>query len=526
MFVLRGFAMSRRKILGDISTALKGGAFVLLSSLLISASSLNAADYGKSSMSSGGGGNYSSGSSSGSSESENEFENYPFKKAQGSISAEQVCGIRLKKNKMILLSYDHEYSEEQLKDDENFSDTDFFKKYPKLLSVELSEMDMSDEVIENLQAYLPNDLKMLIIDSCKVSKKNGYTLLSDLIERHPSLISLRVRMYSTTVSQSEQIADVLSRLKKLKYLGVGFGQVDDKTQANLAECLQQSSDNLRDLSLSWMEVAEEESKSEESDNEESDSKGASSLVEALKKTAPKLQSLELAFLKLPEKSVMDWFNSLEKCKELKNLTVYVGNMRNYAKVVRNDSAEALGSAVGGMKHLEKLDISYMNVGGDFIKPFAGYLKSNAKLSILNISGNPIDADGAGILASSLKETGVLQVLMANDCAMENQTFSELSKFFDTGALTSIYLKNNKIQEGIRQVPFKNMTTLQVVDLANNSMTDEDILYIAENSPDSLQAVNCSGNSGLNEMGKLERQGLRDKLENLKLNGLKTAFFGI
>lgn len=525
MFVLRGFTMSRRKILGDISTALRGGAFVLLSSLLISMSSLNAADSSKSSTSSNSGGSYSSGPS----ESENEFENYPFKKAQGSIPAEQVCGIRLKKNKMILLSYDHEYSEEQLKDDENFSDTDFFKKYPKLLSVELSEMDMSDEILENLQAYLPNDLKMLIIDSCKISKKNGYTLLSDLIERHSSLISLRVRMYSTNASQSEQIADVLSRLKKLKYLGVGFGEVDNKTLGNLAECLQQSSNNLKDLSLSWMEIANGEDKSEEdnnNNNEEDASNGANGLVEALQKVAPRLQSLELAFLKLPEKSVIDWFGSLEKCKELKNLTIYVGNMRNYVKAVRNDSAETLGTAVGGMKHLEKLDISYMNVGGDFIKPFADYLKNNPKLSILNISGNPIDVDGASTLANSLKETGALQVFMANDCAMENQTFSELIKFFDTSALTSMYLKNNKIQEGIKQVPFKNMTSLQVVDLSNNSMTGEDIAYIAENSPDNLQAVNCSGNSGLNEMSKLERQDLRDKLENLKLNGLKTAFFGI
>ena len=231
--------MNKREVLGDISVVLKGGTLALLSSLLICCNLAEAAP-----SSGGGGGGYSQQQGE---EANAEFENYPFKKAQGSLPADQVCGMRIKNGKIILLGYDHTFGEEQMKDGEDFSDPNFFKKYPKLMSVEMSAVQLTDEALENLQTYLPSNLKMLIIDSCAIGKKN-YPVLADIIEKHNSLVSVRIRQYSATPEQAGTIVDSLMHLENLRCLGLGLGQVDEKTVGMIGNCIHKSKDTLKDLS--------------------------------------------------------------------------------------------------------------------------------------------------------------------------------------------------------------------------------------------------------------------------------------
>ena len=473
-------------------------------------------------MSGGGGSSSSSASNNG---EESDSENYPFEKASGNIAEDQVCGIRIKEEKSILLGTDHTFSELNQKNEGDFDDVNFFKKYPNLLSVEFSGIELTDEALQNLQTFLPENLKMLIIDSCKISKK-GYELLAKLIESHPDMVSVRVRMYSAKANQSEIIINSLAELKNLKYLGLGFGKISEKSLGALGEYIG-SLNELRDISLSWMNTDEDGDSEDDSEEKENrNTNGYDKFISGFSMIASDLTGIEFAFIEFPEKAAKDLFTELDKCRSVSKLTLWIGNMNKYGRVATNDCASKFGDALTNMKQLANLDISCMGLDTNFLKVFADSYTSNDALTALNISGNKIEKESAAALGESLKDATNLQILLANDCEMEDQAVGDLFKNLGNAALKCVCLNNNKLKDGVKQIPIKNMADLQGIDLSGNEMGKEEIEYLSENTPDNLKIVRCDNNKGLKSMSRAELTELIDKLEQKNMEGQTVGFMGI
>ena len=467
-------------------------------------------------------------SNGGNGEENNDSENYPFEKAQGTVADDQVCGLRIKEEKTILLGVDHTFSELSQKNEGDFGDINFFRKYPNLMSVEFSNIELTDDAIQNLQTFLPENLKMIIIDSCKISKK-GYALLAKLLKSRKEIVSIRIRMYSANADQSATIIDSLGELKNLKYLGLGFGKISEKSLGTLGEYIGQLKD-LKDISLSWMGITEDDD-SDSNDKDDNDDQRKNSneydqFLSGFSLIASSLTGIEFAFIELPEKVSEDLFTELDKCRDVNKLTLWVGNMNKYERAATNECAKRLGDALTNMKSLTNLDISCMGLETSFMKTFANCYEIGDALTALNISGNTLEADAAAPLGESLKNATNLQVLLANDCKMENQALGDLFKNLGNSALKCICLSNNKLKDGIKQLPIKNMTDLQGIDLSNNEMGSEEILYISENAPDNLKIVKCNNNKGLKEMKRAELTDLIDKLEQKNMEGQTVGFLGI
>ncbi|MDR0753498.1 MAG: hypothetical protein LBE95_02430, partial [Holosporaceae bacterium] len=114
-----------------------------------------------------------------------EENNYPFIASPNKFAPTEVAGIRIKNGKATLLSFDNKFFTEKLPDDFSFSDLNFFRRYSKLVSLELNGLELTREMLENLIKFSPSGLKGFLVRSCSIEEEN-YPLLANLIEAHKS----------------------------------------------------------------------------------------------------------------------------------------------------------------------------------------------------------------------------------------------------------------------------------------------------------------------------------------------------
>ncbi|GHU16000.1 hypothetical protein FACS189472_00080 [Alphaproteobacteria bacterium] len=495
----------------------------------------------------------------------------------GRIAEDNVAGICIKKNEIILLGYDKKYTSEPLKDGETFSDINFFKKYPKLVSVEFTEIELPKERLENIQKFLPKNIKNIVIDSCKIESEN-IEQLADVIKKRKKIKNVTIRLIDNGTEALGRILSAIAELSNLTTLCLTFDKVTKELCQTISKIIKRSSKTLANVTLAWDSLDEQdaggekeaetkkdtdgekekeaeketdgekenedkkkaEGKKDEEDKKESDGEketeaekeadGAkeSAAYQLLAESIGKInepKTFELSIMKIiDEKSTTDLFSGIAKLTKLSTFKLFLGNISVQNRVELFANAETLGNSLKEMTQLVALDISGMMLPKDVMQVLAQDLKNLEKLKSLDLSGNAITPECAEALAESLKGKGLI-TLAVNGCELTASTFSTLCKALDNSPLTILYASNNAIKEGIKSLPVKTMTNLKVVDFSKNEIAFDNTMELIKLTAEhpNLQCICFGNNAPLDE----NAQSKRDDLENWKReNKCHTAFLGL
>jgi Ran GTPase-activating protein (RanGAP) involved in mRNA processing and transport len=440
--------------------------------------------------------------------------NYPFIAASNKIAPAEVAGICIKNGKAILLSFDNKCSAESLPDDFSFSDLNFFRRYPKLISVELNGLTITSEMLENLIKFLPSGLKGFLVRSCSIEDGN-YSLLANLIEMHKSISSLSIIMPTLV---GDGVTAILAALKDhaMKYLGLTVDELSTDDSNLLAKIISNSAQTLHGLSLGWNKI-------------NSKGKNPYQKISMAISKIKNLKKLEFTVLTLTENDLGQIAEFLKNCKGLNALKIYFGNLKKLNHVRLFKCAQALKEALSHLTALESFDISSMELPPEVMQLMLEAIGSMKKLNILNISGIALNEKGAQILSESLKECDSLTTLMANHCEINPKILSVLFKVMDGSPLRYIYLRGNMIKEGVRSFPIVRLSDARIIDFSQNGIIYEDARAFIEStkSHSNLYAVNFSGNTEIEDVSGAERTSRNDELAEWKLkNNLQVLFLGL
>ncbi|MDR0968271.1 MAG: hypothetical protein LBL99_01390 [Holosporaceae bacterium] len=447
-----------------------------------------------------------------------EEENYPFTKASGGIAAEKVAGIRVKSGKITLLSFDSSYSTADLPKDNDFSDMDFFRKYPKLMSVELEDLTLSGDMLENLQKFFPRDLKGLIVRNCKIEEEN-YELLADIIRKHEKLESVGLFFPRLQGKDSENILSALEARKNVKVLDITVGELTSKGSENLASLIAESAEKLRGLSLGWNKIVGEDA-----------AESYKKIADEVRKIS-ELKKLEIAIMELSEddfKHIADFIGDLA---ELRSLRLFFGNLKNHNHVRLFENAEILKNSLDKLVELEEFNVASTDFPKDIMQLIAQAIGSMSSLKTLNVSGNALDEKNAATLSESIKANDSIVTLMANNCGMDAKAFNALCRSLAGVSIQHMYFRENKIKDGAKSLPIINMPEALIIDFSENEMTYEDAMAFiqATKGHEKLHIVNFKGNSGIESLNNQERTMKNDQLVEWKIKNQtdrQMAFFGL
>jgi Ran GTPase-activating protein (RanGAP) involved in mRNA processing and transport len=493
-----------------------------------SAMSKGMAMAGKSSGKSSGASSSSSSSSSSSAKSsseastgEEEDNYYPFEKASGELTVDQVAGMRIKGKKVILLGYGNTYSVQSLPEEgENFSDMNFFRKYPKLMSIELSGMEVTPEMLENLQKFAPQDLKSIILRNCSIAKDEYYDLIVDFIEKHSQLESITLILPDLDGDPCDKILEAIKENKQLKFLNLVVAGFSPKGSACLEEILTNSAEHMEGISFGIGKIREKDKSKVEECYEK--------IAEALAKLK-NLKTLDLAFMSLSEDAFGHIANSLEGFLQLRTLRLFFGSLDEHNHIKLFEHAEILQKSLESLKNLEVLDISSNALPHEAMQLILMAPSQLKKLKTLNISGNVLGEDSAAILASSLGEHLSVTTLIANNCSINDAAMGALfAKPENIPPLQYLYLKENEIKEGINKVPVSKINDISVIDFSGNQISyDEVIAFVDEVAEHSNLILNFKNNAGIDGTDDIEKSRRRDELEQKRIEKkAKAAFFGV
>ena len=150
--------------------------------------------------------------------------------------------------------------------------------------------------------------------------------------------------------------------------------------------------------------------------------------------------------------------------------------------------------------VKKLDLSCNNITDDGALAISNCLKSRAMLREVNLSNNNINEEGAEAIAKALEGNDSLEKLdmMGNNiCDVGAKAFGSCLKINCT--LCEINLSGNAIQnrgaQGIAQALIKDNSTLQKLDISDNLLTDDGVIFISDclKSNAGLMDLNLLGN---------------------------------
>jgi Ran GTPase-activating protein (RanGAP) involved in mRNA processing and transport len=443
------------------------------------------------------------------------FENYPFKKEKSKIENEKIAGIRIKGKNISYLGYEKNFYSEAFKDDESFSDINFFKKFPKLLSIEFNGIQLTNKSLKNIQKFLQQDIKNIVFDSCEY-EPNGEELVADIIKkREGSLTSVNVKQLKFTHEETEKITSVISSLSNLDSFKVSFGEITDSSIQHISSAIKHS-EKLKTLSIAYDKLS---GGKEESSYEK--------LLDNISELH-KLDTLEISILNIPEKCAEEIFTKIEQLHTLENLRLFFGNLIVGNDVKLFENAELLADSLKSLGNLKSLNLSSMKLPSDVMQVLAQSIAHLKNLEVLNISGNVIDKATAEILGNSFKELDGLKVLVIRECEIDSTSFSELAKSMASLPLVTISAGNNLIKEGLKNLPVKSMTDLKFIDFANNGITFETLMSFLSDvaSHPSLRVIDVKNNKELHGETPEDTSSKRDQLEKFKLdNKMDVAIFG-
>jgi Ran GTPase-activating protein (RanGAP) involved in mRNA processing and transport len=441
---------------------------------------------------------------------------YPFTKASQAIAPETVVGLRIKKGKVFQLASDKTYFLETLPEDFD-SDLNFFKKFTKLISVEFSGISLTEEMLENLQKFLPKELKSLSVHSCHMEKQD-YELLADIYRKRPDLASISLVDPSLTGEESTIILKVLEDRANIEFLNIIVEELNKDGIEHLANLLSNSAKVLRELSLGCDKVADD-----------SEGKSFETIFKAAS-LAKGLTKLELSFISMFESDFAHIAESVCNFTKLISLKMYIKGLRKHNHISLFENMEKFQESLSKLTKLEVFDISSMFLPSDIIRLISQSIESMRNLKTLNVSGNTLDEKSAESLSKAIAETHLI-TLMASNCGMDSAAFSALCKSLQSTSLEQIYVGGNQIKDGAKNLPIANMKELRVVDFSQNDMSYDDAMAFIEltKGHPNLYIVSFKDNSEIDSMSAVEKTIKSDQLQEWKAKNhpdRQVIFFGL
>lgn len=429
---------------------------------------------------------------------------YPFVKSSA-VPTEGVAGVKVDGNKVILLSYDDRYSVSESNEEILFDQVDFFSKYPELQTVELSGIGLDAKKLENLQKFIPKNIKGLTVRNCEVPKDETSRLV-DIIKVRHDLVSFSMFFPKCASEISTQFLEALDGYKDMRYLNFTFGHVTGAGCKMIAELLKNSAGTVKGVTIG-IGVVEDDEKHE----------GLQAIFDEIKELS-KLEKLEISFVELPEELSGELFTIIGGLESLKDLRLFFGNHKDYDQKKLFENIEVCRDSIEKLKHLETLDISSMQLTESFMQLLGQAVAVLPELRTLNISGNRLDEKAAEIFSNSFKNADKLQVLMADDCCMDAQIFTALTRNLGKTSLQLGYFGRNTIKDGIKNLPVSAIADLAAVDFSDNELGYGDVKTFTGQlkSNTSLKVINFGGNSGIMKASTAEKAIAHDELEQWKL----------
>jgi hypothetical protein len=445
-------------------------------------------------------------------EEENRY--HPFKKASSEIHNDDVAGIRVESKRIVFLGFDNTYYAKPLPKDFDFSDPKFFKQYPKLISVELVEIDLKRDILENLLKFLPSTLKNLSINSCQV-QKDDVELINDMLEKFPQLESIVIQLFECLGEESDTILSKIPVHKNIKFLSFAFNEISHNGCTQLSNMINDSSSSIENISLAWEKIVDEKSETYQV------------LANSIGKVK-KLTKLDLSFGEISTENLRFIINSIGKLKQVKSLAFFCGNLQSHNKIKLFENMESFRDAIKNLQNLLYLNISSNNLSSHEMQVLMQAISSMQALKYLNISGNKLDLQSAGILSEAIKENDSLETVVANNCYIDDSTFVELSKSLPNSSLRYLYFGDNLIEKP-KSLPISSMKDLILVDFSQNKIDYDGAMAFAEQTKGhpTLKIVSFKRNTGIEAMDSAEKSKRDDlHVEWQLVNDNQVLFLGL
>jgi hypothetical protein len=445
---------------------------------------------------------------------DDEMSFFPFQKSQSKMPDDDVAGLFVKGKKIAFLGYDNTYFAEELPDGFSFSEMKFFSPYSKLISFKISNMALTKDVLENLQKFLPIDIKDVALIDCPTEKEN-IELINDIFKKHKQLTSITIEMLKSEKEDSTTALSAFAEHSNMTHVGVAFDEISAEACEKLAKLMENSSKTIEDISLAWNGV-------------EQPDKSYQTLIESMEK-AEKLKKLDLCIASISETDLKNLVTLIGKLKKLTDLRLFFGNLSEHDTIKLFESMEEFRDSLKELKVLENLNVSLNHLSGHGMQVLMQAISSMPKIRSLNISGNEMDEQSAEILSEGIKGNDSLETLIANECEINDKIFISLCQSWQNAMLKHLYFSGNKIEKEAKALPVSTMHDLVFVDFSLNDMDYDSVTLFAEatkNHP-TLRIVNFRDNSGIKTMDSIEK-GKRDdqQVEWQFVNDSHVSFFGL
>lgn len=435
----------------------------------------------------------------------------PFVKSEENIKEDEVIAIKISDGKIVFFGEGGRCFENhgmRL----NFLEFGFFKKYPKLLSVDLSDIALTKEMIAYIQTSLSKTVKSLIINSCSISKED-IEAFADIFIDNKQLQYVTITLPDSGQIESAKLIAAIGSLDSIKWLNLVLGELESVGCNSLADVLTKSAKTLTSLSLGFKNIEDDDA--------------CKNLLTSLGELKS-LRRLEYSVLQSNENQVESFNNSLAQLKNLQDLTICFNDFDSLNRAKAFQNAEKFNMAMANLKNLENLDISNMNLPDSVMQIIANSIGDLAQLKSLNISGNPINTETAGVLAESLKKLGKLSTLVANDCMLNNMAFDILCGNLQNDSLRCMLFSRNNLQNSVMSLHISQMTNLKALDFSFNNVELSDVVNFMMTIPSEtkLSFVNWTG-CKLEKLDTIQQVELRNKLKIWAFeNNVKTLALGI
>lgn len=445
------------------------------------------------------------------------LENAPFTESQTKINEDQVIGLRFKNGNIIYLSDENTFFSEPLSPDEHFSNTDYFKKFPKLASIEFNKIALKDEIVENVIKFVPKNIMNLVIDSCTFEEK-GSELLAELVSRLNDIRALTIRLIDLEPDQVKKIVSAISGLKKLTQLSIAFKNIDPDSWKELSKLFANQKDFKDKYKLKKLEIT----------------CGSIEVGEGSLEVLSSLDSLitlNISILSMNGNDSNSLFKVLAYLVNLRDLSLNIGNMREQKEIPLFDNIQDLSFSLEKLTKLINFSIAGLNLSSDCVQLIVQAIGKITSLRSVNLSHNDLDKDVCPKLAEALKELEGLQYLFIRSCNIDSSNFSQLCASISTlSELKALCLGYNKLQGSFKNLILKSMEHLEYLDIANNGIAFDDLITFIKELKDnkSLKVIDVKGNETMYIEGNKEDAILKKDIveKTRKDNGLNVAIFGM
>lgn len=257
--------------------------------------------------------------------------------------------------------------------------------------------------------------------------------------------------------------------------------------------------------------------------------GFASLINTVSELS-NLTTLEISFLFISEQSSKLLFSKIGSLKTLVNFKLLLGNLSDQKEIVLFENGEILKNSLANFVKLKNLNISGMKLPNDVMQLIAQSISYMPELESLNISNNSVDKECCAILAESFKKTDNLQFLIMRNCSIDSTAFPEIARSISTLPMMTICVGNNKLKDSIKSLQIKSMAELRFLDIANNGITFDLFMDFLKEivGHSNLKMLDIKNNAEMYENDNINAIiTKRDKIEKFKMdNNIDTAIFGI